>query len=79
MAAHQGHSAVAQLLLAARCNTDVQTMNGFTALQGAQRMWHAAIATLIRNTKQKWAEDVLLQAGPEKIKKSRRSRYSERL
>jgi len=30
---------------------------------------HARIATLIRNTKQKCAKDVLLQASPEKIKK----------
>jgi ubiquitin len=44
-------------------------MDGQTALQVAQRAGHAAIATLIRNTKQKGAKDVLPQASPEKIKK----------
>jgi ubiquitin C len=68
IAAHAGHAAVAQLLLAAHCNIDIQT-KGLTALQLAQRASHAGIATLIRNTKQKGAKDVLLQASPEKIKK----------
>jgi hypothetical protein len=38
-------------------------------MQISQREGHAAIATLIRNTKQKGAKSVLLQASPEKIKK----------
>jgi ubiquitin C len=68
--AHNGDAAVAQLLLAARCNIDLKAEMGcLTALQAAQRVGHAAIATLIRNTKQKGAKDVLLQASPEKIKK----------
>jgi ankyrin repeat protein len=51
IAAHKGHAAVAQLLLAVGCNIDVQTKDGETALQAAQRVGHAAIATLIQNTK----------------------------
>jgi ankyrin repeat protein len=69
VATNNGHAAVTQLLLAVRCNIDLQATNGITALQVAQRAEHAAIATLIRNTKQKRTEDVLLQASPEKIKK----------
>jgi hypothetical protein len=61
-------SAVVQLLLEARCNIDLQTKGRETVLQVAQRVRHAGIATLIRNTKQKGAKDVLLQASPEKIK-----------
>ena len=60
---------VAQLLLPARCNIDVQTNCGLTALQAAQRAGHLAIATMIRNAQQKGAKDVLLQASSEKIKK----------
>jgi hypothetical protein len=43
--------------------------DGETALQLAQSAGHAAIATLIRNTKQKGVKDVLLQASPDKIQK----------
>jgi len=39
-AAQQGQAAVAQLLLAARCNIDLQTTGGDTALQAAlQELW----------------------------------------
>ena len=38
-------------------------------MQAAQRAGYAAIATLIWNTKQKGAKDVLPQASPENIKK----------
>ncbi len=68
MAADKGHAAVGQLLVAARCNIDLQTKVGTTALQLAQRAGHAAIATLIQDRKQTGAKDVLLQASPEKIK-----------
>ena len=68
MAADKGHAAVGQLLVAARCNIDLQAQ-GLTALQAAERAGHARIATLIRNTRQKGAKDVLLQTSPEKIKK----------
>ncbi len=44
-------------------------MDGFTALQAAQRAGYVGIATLIRNTTQKGAKDVLVQASAEKIKK----------
>jgi ubiquitin len=69
IAASNGHADVTKLLLAARCNIDLQAQGGETTLQVAQRVGHAGIATLIRNTKQKGAKDVLLQGGPEKIKK----------
>jgi ubiquitin len=48
---------------------DLQTKDGHTALKMAQQTGHAAIATLIRKTRQKGASDVLPQASPEKIKK----------
>jgi ubiquitin C len=69
MLALEGNVDVAQLLLAARCNIDLKAMNSLTALQAAEGAGHAGIATLIRNTKKKGAQDVLLQASPEKIKK----------
>ena len=69
IAARQGHAAVAQLPLAARCNIDLQTMDGLTTLQAAKGEGLAAIDTLIRNKKEKGAKDVLLQVRPEKIKK----------
>jgi ankyrin repeat protein len=73
IAADKGHVAVAQLLLAARCNINLQTKDGETALQVAKRGGHTAIVTLIRNTKHKGAgramKDTALQASPEKIKK----------
>jgi hypothetical protein len=69
----EGHAAVAQLLLAARCNIDLQTKDGETALQAAQRAGDAAIATLIRNTKPKGVvramTDTILQANPDKVQK----------
>ena len=73
IAAHKGHAAVAQLLLEAGCNIDLQTRDGETALQTAQLAGNTIIAKLIRNTKHKgarWAmKDVLLQPSPEVIKK----------
>jgi hypothetical protein len=65
---------IAQHLIEARCDVDFhQTKDGETAMQLAQRVGNVAIATLIRNTKQKDAvrviKDVLLLASPEKIKK----------
>ena len=69
IAAQKGHAAVAQMLLAARCNIDLEGIDGLIALQTAQRAGPAAIATLIRNTKQKGAKDVLLQASPREDKK----------
>ncbi len=50
------------LLRTAPCNIDLQ---GITALQVAQRMGHTAIATLIRNTKQKIAKNVVRQVEEE--------------
>ena len=45
-----------QLLLAARCNIDLQAQ-GLTALQAAQRAGHAEIATLIRTTRRQREEE----------------------
>ena len=36
IAAHERHAAVAQLVLAARCNIDLNAMNGITTPQVAQ-------------------------------------------
>jgi ankyrin repeat protein len=47
-----GHEAVTKQLLATRCNVDLQTKAGYTALQLAERQGHAAVARLIRNKKQ---------------------------
>jgi ubiquitin C len=47
---------------------DLQNKKGLTALLLAEHVGHAAIATLIRNTQQKGAKDVL-QASREKFKK----------
>jgi hypothetical protein len=43
---------VAKQLIVARCNVDLQTKIGATALQLAEHLGHAGIATLIRNRKQ---------------------------
>ena len=64
---------VTKQLIEARCNIELQTKGGETALQTAQRFGHTAIATLIRNTKHKGAvramKNTTQQASPEKIKK----------
>ena len=52
LAADQGHEAVTKQLLAARCNVDLKDTNGLTALQAAERLGHAGVATLIRNKRQ---------------------------
>ena len=65
---HQGHAAVVQLLLAAHCNIDLQaqalTTQGLTVLQTTQRAGHAAITTMIRNTKQKDAKVFYCRLAP---------------
>jgi ankyrin repeat protein len=63
LAAQSVHAGVTEQLI---------VRSGLTALQAAQHGGHAAIATLIRNTTKKCAKDVLLQAGPEKIKKKQK-------
>ncbi len=55
-AAENGHAAVSKQLLAARCNIDLETKDGLTALQIAQSWGLAGIATLIRNTQQEDAD-----------------------
>jgi hypothetical protein len=45
-------AAVTKQLLAARCNVDLQAVNGLIALQLAEDEGHAGIASLIRNKKQ---------------------------
>jgi ankyrin repeat protein len=55
-AAFGGHVAVTKQLLAARCNVDLLTNDGATALQVAERQGHAGIATLIRNKTHKSAD-----------------------
>jgi hypothetical protein len=45
------HEAVTKQLLPARCTVDLKAINGYTALQAAERQ-HAGTATLIRNKKQ---------------------------
>jgi ankyrin repeat protein len=61
------------LMIAARCNVDIQDNSGRTALQVAQLQGHAGIATLIRNKNHKGADramkGTLLQVSPEKAKK----------
>ena len=47
-----GDEAVTKQLLAVRCNVDLQDTNGLTALQAAERLGHAGVATLIRNKRQ---------------------------
>jgi hypothetical protein len=47
---------VTKQLIAARCNVDLQTRTGATALQLAEDEGHARIATLIRNKKLKSAD-----------------------
>jgi ankyrin repeat protein len=73
IAAHKGQAAVTKQLIEARCNIDLQTKGGETALQAAQRVGHPVIATLIRNAKRKGAvrvmKDTTLQASPDKRKK----------
>jgi hypothetical protein len=67
VATHDGHAVVAQLLLVARCNIDLQTLeiggfgvdllskDGFGSvlemMQDDQCVGHTTIVTLIRNTK----------------------------
>ena len=45
-------------LIEARCNMNIPNVDGITALHAAQRMGHTAIATVIRNTRQKNAKSV---------------------
>jgi hypothetical protein len=45
----------------------VPNVHGMTALHAAERMGHTAIATLIRNTRQKIAESVVRQAEEERL------------
>jgi hypothetical protein len=69
-AVHRGHAVITEQLLAARCDVDLQNKFDYTAQQLAELLGHTAIATLIRNKKQKDADramtDTLLQASPEK-------------
>jgi hypothetical protein len=64
---YQGNPAVAQLLLVSHCKIDLQRKDGLSVLQVPQGVGHAAIVTLIWNTKQNGADHVLLQVSPEEI------------
>ena len=67
LAAQNGHAGVANQLIEARCSIDVPNVHGMTALHAAERMGHTAIATLIRNTRQKIAESIVRQAEEERL------------
>jgi hypothetical protein len=73
LADQEGFRAVTKLLLAARCNVDLQAKDGATALQVAERYGHTGIATLIRNKKyirvDRGKKDTLVQASPAQTKK----------
>ncbi len=76
-AANNGHAAVAQLLLAARCSIDLHMKDGLTALQlvirGARRGCQADTERqLIRNTKQKVVRDVICRLALRRSKSSRK-------
>lgn len=59
-------AAATKQLIEARCNMNIPNVDGITALHAAQRMGHTAIATLIRNTRQKNAKSVARQAEEER-------------
>ena len=67
MAAQNCHPGVTNQLIEARCSIDVPNVHGMTALHAAERMGHTAIATLIRNTRQKIAESIVRQAEEERL------------
>ena len=67
IAAQNAHAGVTNQLIEARCNINIPNVHGSTALHAAERMGHTAIATLIRNTRQKIAKSVARQAEEERL------------